>query len=142
MVKPYNSSPSVASASTYFRRWCKIAVKQNFSYVCAEDAILNVSLTNATSLVGWALQFQLANRFGSESGLITKSAASGYYNGVSGITVLNTGIPNFSVRLNGGDTSGLDSKNYAYQISRTNSGSYTALTQGYLSLLPPIGSFP
>lgn len=115
-----------------------MAVAQNFSLIKSEDGILSVSLQNPTNIAAWSIQFEASNRFGSESGLIFKSANATYQTGQSGITYTNTMQGQFNVQIKSVDTSGFDPKNYAFAITRTDVGNETVLTNGYFSVLPSI----
>ena len=80
----------------------------------------------------------VARRFGSDdiSGLITKTCASGFGAGQSGITILNSGQGQFQVSLRAQDSSGLLWGCYQYAAERMDSGSRTILTKGHLILAP------
>lgn len=104
-----------------------------------EDAVLTVGLAPPVAIGGWNIRYQVSHRFGGSSGLITKSAASGYGGGVSGITVTNSGQGIFNIAINGADTSGLEYGNYAYAIERLDSGNRSVLSEGHLQLLQGIG---
>ena len=106
----------------------------SFSLHKLEDADITVPLVPETAIGGWSVQMQLSKRFGSTSGHILKSMASGYY-GVSGMNIVNAGQGQFSFTVQSRDTSGMDAGIYAYTIRRIDSGFYTDLTQGYMSLL-------
>jgi len=100
-----------------------------------EDGTLTISLEPSVAIGGWNIQFQVWKRFGGESGLITKSTASGY-NNVSGIDITNSGLGIFDISIGSHDTSGLDFGNYASKAERLTSGNRTVLTEGYLILTP------
>jgi hypothetical protein len=111
-------------------------VQADFQMVKWEDGILTISMTPSVPVGGWDVAFVLDKRFGNDlsSGLVNKSMASGYQNGVSGITLVNSGAGVFNVQINSSDTSGLEPGNYAYRCDRRNSGSYTRLAEGFLIL--------
>lgn len=115
-----------------------MAVQADFSIGQREDVVLNISMTPPTAIGGWSLQFFVQHRFGGISGLISKVSASGYGAGQSGITIGNSGQGQFSVSLQGVDTSGMEYGSYAYTAMRLNSGSQTVLSLGYLLLNPGI----
>ena len=100
------------------------------------DLTLVVAMEPPTDVSSWSYQWQMGNRFGWTSGLVTKSFASGYMAGQSGITVTNSGQGIFNVQLNAIDTSGFDFKPYAYRGMRTNSGNVATLTEGFCLALP------
>jgi len=105
----------------------------------SEDLTVAVAMQPPTDISTWSFQFQVLARLGGSSGLITKSFASGYMGGQSGITVVNSGQGVFNIGINSPETSGWDSKNYAYQGRRMNSGSQNVISEGYLIVLPGIG---
>ncbi len=107
----------------------------DFSLGRYEDALLNFSLNPPVAVGGWGVQFLLEHRFGGLSGIIIGTVASGY-SSLSGIAVTNSGQGVFQVTVPGMLTSGLDYGNYAYTLARVDSGSYTNLAEGYLSLMP------
>ncbi len=98
-----------------------------------EDALLEVPLTPITAIGGWSIETRFSRNFGSTSGWIVKSMASGFY-GVSGMNISNSGVGIFYFEINSLDTSGLTAGNYAYTTVRTDSGFRTDLAQGYLNL--------
>lgn len=112
-------------------------IQIDYALVRFEDGQLVVALTPPTPIGGWTIQYTEAVRFGtpSASGIVIRSTASGY-NGVSGITVLNSGVGEFSVEVRSVDSSGREFGNYAFWIERLDSGSRTMLTQGYKMLKP------
>ena len=64
--------------------------------------------------------------------------SSGFY-GTSGMNLVNSGNGQMSVQITSADFSGKNYGNYAYEISRVDSGFSTDLTQGYCSLRPSMG---
>lgn len=110
-------------------------LQMDFSMAPREDGTLAVSMTPPVGISGWSLQFLLQKNFGGISGLIVKSAASGF-NNVSGINILDGVQGQFNVKINSVDTSGFSSQNYAYTIARLDSGFVTTLVEGYLLLQP------
>lgn len=113
-------------------------ILQDFRCIRGEDQVLVVNLVNAQPIGGWTVQFQVGKRLGWSSGLITKSAASGYGGAsgspVSGIAITNSGLGELQIRLTPADTSGLDDGSYPFILERTDSGYATVLTQGFLVL--------
>lgn len=117
-----------------------MAVYSDFTLTQFEDSTLTVSITPPTAIGLWDFNFNVRKRFGSESGLIVKSSASGYGAGQSGISIVDSGQGRVNVRINTQDTSGLEPNfAYAYALNRSNSGSVTVLTTGYFKLLPSVG---
>ena len=112
---------------------------QDFSLCQREDGLLIVPMKPPVAIGGWDIDFRLQKRFGEfTSGLIVKCVASGF-NGASGITITNSGQGQFNVSINSADTSGFDFQNYAFAISRRNSGAVSVLTEGYMLLGPSMG---
>jgi anti-sigma factor RsiW len=109
-------------------------IQCDFNFSRYEDGVLSISMRPPVSIGAWNLLFSLSKRFGGEP-TINKYAASGFSN-VSGIAVVNSGQGTFSVTINSVDTSGLEYGNYAFQAIRTDSGSRTVLSEGYLVLTP------
>lgn len=110
-------------------------VQADFSLGSLEDGSLTVGLIPAANVSGWTLQFSLWRRqqavSGSVSGLITKSAASGF-NNVSGINVTNGPGGVFVVNLGRFDVSGgLAPGAYSYKVERMDSGNATIISEGY-----------
>jgi hypothetical protein len=108
-------------------------ITSDFQLLKYEDGALVINMAPPIPIGGWTLQFAATRRFGSTSGLIVKNSASGY-NGVSGITVMNSGQGQFQIAIYESDTSGLLPGNYAYTVQRQDSGEASVLAQGYLSL--------
>ncbi len=94
-----------------------------------EDGTLTIQMTPPTAVGGWDARFDIAKRFGGTP-IVTKYVASGF-NGVSGITITNSGQGIFSVRIDAADSSGLDEGVYASWLKRTSSGFSTVLFEGY-----------
>lgn len=113
-----------------------VAVQQDFSFSKFEDGVLTVVMTPATAIGGRSIQFEVSHRIGgSTSGMPIKSVASGY-NNVSGINITNSGAGQFNVIINSADTSGLDYGNYAYQVTRLDSGNRTVISEGVFTVGP------
>lgn len=111
-------------------------VWSEFSLVRGEDAVVTISLVPPQPIDGWSILFEVGKRFGWTSGLVRKSAASGYGGGQSGITVTDSGGGQMNVAINGTDTSGLQPGTYCFSAARTLSGQNTTFTQGELVLMP------
>ena len=112
-----------------------MSVNIDFSLPSYQDGTLVVPLQPPVGISGWNISFTMWRRpqtiSGSVSGLITKSAASGF-NNVSGIQVSDGVAGVFNVNLYRLDVSGgLDPGNYFYQIARLDSGNATILTTGF-----------
>lgn len=107
--------------------------EQDFGFVRWDDGILQVNLEPAVAIGGWSIEFEALQHFGGSSGLIVKSVAPGF-NGASGITITDSGQGRFNVAIGSANTSGLPFGNYAYTVTRTDSGSRTTLTRGYFSV--------
>ena len=113
-----------------------MAVELDFTLARREDGTLAINMTPPTNIAGWSLQFTQRRRFqsisGNVSGLIVKSAASGYGGGVSGITITSSGEGRFTVALFRTDLSGdWDPGTYSYDVQRMDSGSQTVLVHGF-----------
>lgn len=106
-----------------------------FTVARQTDITIGIGLEPPVAVGGWDVRFQVTNRFGGSSGLITKSVASGF-SAVSGITVSNSGQGVFEVNLGANDTSGLQYGNYAYEFNRQTSGNMVRLVEGFLLLVP------
>ena len=100
-----------------------------------EDGLLVISLVPPIPIGGQSWQFEVLNRFGGVSGRIIKSMASGHYN-VSGMNIVNSGQGVMNVAINSVDTSGLQWGNYAFTVTRLDSGNRQAATEGFLKIQP------
>lgn len=103
-----------------------------------EDECITVFLNPPQNIGGWNIQTTIMNHFGSTSGRIVKSVASGF-SAVSGITILNSGNGQFKTKINSVDTSGMEFGNYAYVIERLDSGCRKLLFNGYFIVDPNRG---
>lgn len=103
----------------------------NISFYKGEDVTLTVTMTPATSISGWTLQFTLRKQYGDTVALITKTIGSG-------ITVTDAGNGVFKIALASADSSALDLRAYVYDIQRTDVGNRTVLTIGNVTLLPEV----
>lgn len=100
-----------------------------------EDGLLVVQLTPAVAIGGQSWQFECMNRFGGVSGRIIKNMSSGFI-AVSGMNIVSSGLGTMNITINSRDTSGLPYGNYAFAVTRLDSGNRTAATEGFLLLLP------
>lgn len=108
-------------------------IQQDFGLVLREDGVIQTVMEPSTNIAGWNLQTLVTKRPGHLSGLIVKSAASGYGGGQSGITITNSGQGIFTTAINSVDSSGFDPGAYAYRTERLDSGFRSVLTEGYLN---------
>ena len=115
-----------------------MAVQVDFAIARFDDGVLVLALEPPEPVGGWQVQFTQWRRFpyntsgAPVSGLITKSCASGYGGGQSGITVTNSGAGIFSITLFATDISGeIDQGNYAYRVERLDSGYRSVLSEGF-----------
>lgn len=100
-----------------------------------EDGSLLINMTPPVPVGGWAVQYTEGHRFGQDTFPITKSASSGF-SGVSGVTITNSGIGQFTIAINTVDSSGRDYGAYAYLFQRTDPGQQTVLVEGFRILEP------
>lgn len=110
-------------------------VINDFPLFLGNDQIVPVTIAPPTPIGGYDLLFRVTRNYGSTSGFITKSAASGY-NGVSGITIISSGGGQLQVRINAVDSSGLGQGAYFYALTRINSGFVTELAEGFMLAQP------
>jgi len=103
-----------------------MTVFANFALGKREDASLRVQLQNVTDTNAWNVQLTVARRFGG-SGFLSKNPFS------------NDSLGEFRFAINAVDTSGLAFGNYAYEVTRIDTGGRIILTQGYIFLLPNVG---
>lgn len=111
-------------------------LQQDFDLARYEDGVLTVTLTPPTALSNETLVFNAAINFLCTSGLITKSCASGFLGGQSGITIVDPTHGVMNIQINSSDTSGLDCGPLAYTVERQTSGKNKVLVEGYLRLGP------
>ena len=111
-------------------------IQADFPLVTFADGLLTVQMKPQQNISNWSVRVQVFNRFGSNSGLITKSMASGFGGGQSGITVTNSGQGIFTTQIWQVDKSGFASKNYYYSVLRLDSGFNNTLAEGFLPLTP------
>jgi hypothetical protein len=107
------------------------ATQANFSFYKGEDVTITDTMSPATNITGWSLQFTVRKNFGDATALITKTIGSGIT-----VTDLTNGI--FKIAVANADTSGLTPGAYVYDVERTDSGNRTVLTTGYLNILPEV----
>jgi hypothetical protein len=101
----------------------------DYDLVRYSDGQLTIALSPPTPIGGWTVLYEETRRFCGTSG-IQKWLASGF-NGVSGITVVNSGEGVIRVQINSTDSSGRNPGSYAYTITRMDSGHRTTLAEGY-----------
>jgi hypothetical protein len=97
------------------------------------DGTITISLVPPTSISQWNLEWRNTNRFGGVSGLIVTSCASGYGNGVSGMTVLDSGLGIVNTKIRSSQTSGVQGAQ-VYTFRRLGSGVAQMLSEGYLNI--------
>src|SRR5262249_27360661 len=96
-----------------------------------EDVTLTVTMTPATNITGWSLQFTLRKQYGDSTALITKTTGAG-------ITITDATNGVFKVTLPSADTQALDLRAYVFDIQRTDAGNRTVLTIGNTTVLPEV----
>jgi hypothetical protein len=109
-----------------------MTMEADFAFCRYCDGVLTVSMTPPVAIGGWTLQVDVSHRMGSVEPLFSRYAASGYVG--SGITIVDSGTGTFAAQIDAPDTSGLDLKNYACLVKRTDSGSRTDIFKGYMLL--------
>ncbi len=105
----------------------------SFNIVVGDDGLITLGLTPETPVGGWSVEFDLMRRFGADP-FIVRTCASGFGNGVSGVSVYDSGRGIFQIPLNSQDTSGLDPLNIAFKMVRTDSGERTTVSEGFVNL--------
>ena len=105
-------------------------VQTDYSFYAMEDGVISITMTPATNIGGWGLEWMLLKYRDSTSGLVVKTGASGYAGSgnLSGLVVTNSGNGTFNVLLNSQDISGRDPRVYFHRTRRTDSG-YRAVVQ-------------
>lgn len=106
-----------------------------------DDNVVGIQITPPTNIGTYDFRWTMRYRFNGETALIQKysSSLSGTGGGQSGITVTSSGNGLLTVAISSYDTSGLRPGAYAYDLARTNSGSYADLVHGYVLLFPSFG---
>ena len=107
------------------------AVQTNFSFYKGEDVAVTDTMSPATGISGWSLQFTLRKNYGDPTPLLTKTIGAG-------ITVTDAVNGVFTIALANADTANLAPGAYVYDIERTNAGNRTVLTIGVLNILPEV----
>ncbi len=97
------------------------------------DGILTIPLAPPTAIGGWSLEFTQTRRFGGTP-IFTLYCASGY-NGVSGLTVINSGQGIIQANISPFPVSGFTAGVYTFTLKRTDSGSRTVLATGQRLML-------
>ena len=116
-----------------------MAVDGEIYWVRHDDGVISISLAPPAAIGAASLRFRIVPRFAGLSGFISKTCASGYGNGASGITIVDSGAGRLNVALNAADTSGLGAGAYPYDLVRLDSGYRTQLAAGYFLLREPTG---
>lgn len=117
-------------------------LRSDFTLSRYEDVDVLVETSPPIPVGGMNLQFVMARRFGSlpyptRSGevLITKTCATGFGAGQSGISVIDSGQGVLAVSFASVETSGLRPGPYACKLFRNDPGNVTLLWEGYMVLL-------
>jgi hypothetical protein len=108
-----------------------MASAANISFYKGEDVLITVTMTPATPITGWTLQFTVRKQYGDLTALVTKTIGAG-------ITITDATNGVFKITLASADTSGFDLRAYVYDIQRIDAGNRTVLTIGNLTLLPEV----
>ena len=106
----------------------------DFSLGIGEDATLSFAMSPPTGIGGRNLQFLIQKELGGLSGIYLASVNSGF-NGLSGITITDSGQGRASITIPSLCTSGLDPVNFSYKISFQDYP-VTSLTEGFVLLNP------
>jgi ABC-type sulfate transport system permease subunit len=107
-----------------------MAEKEIFEIDEATDNLLTVTMVPATTIAGWAITFTLKVRDRSGAALITRTVGSG-------ITITDAVNGVFTVLLTAANTT-LTPGVYSYDIRRTDAGSATTLTYGFITIRPGV----
>lgn len=115
-------------------------VYSNISLVQYEARTVAITVSGGMSgMSGAVVVFQARARWQGESGLIVKSLASGYIAAESGLTLTNSNSGTVTISFATADTSGLISRGFVWDLTRTTSGR-TVTNAGYLHVLPAAGT--
>ena len=113
-----------------------MAQQVDFALERFDDGTLNLDMVPPANLGGVDIRYHMWRRrstaSGFVSGLVLKRCNSGYGDGVSGITVVDSGAGRISVALFGTDISGsFDQGLFFYNIVRFVSGQVSVLVEGH-----------
>jgi hypothetical protein len=104
------------------------------------DGLLKLTMTPSVNVGSKGVAFNLYERVGSPTPILTRSSSSGYGGGESGITVLDSGGGVFGIRApTPEEMSGRDAGNFAYEFLFTDSGNRGPAAQGYCITAGPAG---
>jgi len=111
----------------------------DFKIAKFSDGVLTIDMVPAVEVGGWSVRCLFAKSFDASSSgiLFDRYGASGYANGESGITWVDSGVGRFQITSpTPEEFSGKDAGPYAFQFERLDSGGRTPLTQGYALITP------
>ncbi len=110
----------------------------DFEIARQEDTLLIINLQPPAPVGGRNMDFVVQKYYGGISGLIVKSVSSGY-NGLSGITVTDSGQGVVNIQIKAADTSGWNFGAYVFNFFACDSGYRTVFTEGYITVMPSVG---
>ncbi len=108
-------------------------VYADFPIVQQEDMRVSLNMNPPVPIGQWTIQFQVQRRFGGISGIMFASVASGF-NGMSGITIIDSGQGQMVVTIPSVVTSGMNPGPKAFAGNRIDSGFHTCIVEGFLLL--------
>ena len=107
------------------------ASKADAAFHQGEDLTLTATMAPAANITGWTLTFSIKKQYGDAAALLTKTVGAG-------ITIIDAANGVFQIALASADTAALETRQYVFDIQRTNSGSRTVLTIGNITVLPQV----
>jgi hypothetical protein len=110
-----------------------VASNQSFSCYKGEDVVITVTLSPATNITGWGLQFTVKRGYEDGTALLTKTTAGG-------ITITDAANGVFKITLASDDTNNatVGAGAYVFDVQRTDGGSRAVLTIGTFTVFPEV----
>ncbi len=123
-----------------------MAISADFYTVQFSDGLLTVTMSPSVNISSWSLRYREFKNFGGgqplvlasgqgsgllEENLVEKWCGSGTGNGVSGITILDSGVGMLRVDFPKAEISGREPGAYAYTLDRVDSGQARRVAEGY-----------
>lgn len=105
-------------------------IESDFLLQRDENGNIIITLDTPAPIGGEYLRFQMSKRFGSASGIYSAYSNSGM-DGVSGLTITNSGQGKVQIAFEPSHVSGLNAGNYACKLQRLSSGRWTKIWEGF-----------
>lgn len=113
-----------------------MAITETISYYRGEDKTLEFTMDPVEDITGWSIKFAVRKTIEVLPILITKTTGGGT------VVIVNGPAGIFDVIMDSADTASLPVGDYLFDVQRTDSGEFSMLATGTLTLLQMVNDVP